>query len=410
MACFEALRGIAGPPNDPFINTTVLLRTVKAGACKQTTFLLEQGCDPNLSSGSRSIQPLMMACYIQDERKKLSIIRSLLLFGADPSLGDTYSRNAFMYACALGSRAVAEALLYGADFDLNAADDDLNTALHFAAITGNVYVITALLEQLRKLQLDNSPRNSQFLTPLSIALLNRNVECAEVLYEHRALPRFTANQFQNILLAISENKVEVANELIYRDMSDGVKVNTACHITDKEQFDALSRQNSRKQFLQRSLRRANCQPESRSSFVFVTRDMKSCRSRTVSAGVPTTRKNTAESLTKRDGGRIRSSTVKPPSSLDIYSELMRRYYPTQSSPLYCPPRSHVDTGWVDSLQHRCIPDCFQNPPLIPYGGNSVEGINRPLKLTRTSSTSSTPRIVPGGTRAKLTRMITSPMF
>ena len=94
------MAGIVEPPDDPFCETTVLMRAVRGGASKQVRFLLEQGCDPNVSSGTRNISPLMMACYIPDSKKQLSIVNSLLLYGADPSLCDVQSRNALMYACA----------------------------------------------------------------------------------------------------------------------------------------------------------------------------------------------------------------------------------------------------------------------------------------------------------------------
>ncbi len=420
MAYAQAVQEIAEPPNEPFTNTTVLLRAVKRGACKQINFLLEQGCNPNVSSGSRNIQPLIMACYIQDQRKQLLIIRSLLLHGADPSLVDVCSRNALMYACALAPKAVIEELLHGADFDLNAIDDNQNSALHFAAITGNVDVVTALTERLVKLQLDISIRNNHFLTPLNTALLNSHTECARVLYNYGALPRFTANQFQSILSAISENKPEIANRLIYRDVADGVKVSIARCITNEEQFETLTRQESRKLLLQLPQGGANFQSKSQSSFSLVTKDRRLCRSRTVSADVPlcpsTVRKNTRESLTKNDGNRTRASTIsifndlKPQSSLDIYDDLMSRYYSTQSSPLFCPPSkdtADVDSEWVDSIRSLCLPGILHDSPAIPCNGNPTEGVSRlPQKLIRTSSI---PRTV-SGSKAKLTRMVTSPMF
>ena len=415
MAWSRAVIEIAEPPSDTFNKTTVLLRAVQGGVCKQVRFFLEHGCDPNQSSGARNIRPLMMACYVQDDKKRLSIMNSLLMFGADPSLGDVKSRNSLMYACALAPRKVVEALLYAADYDLNAVDDNGNTSLHFAAIAGNIGVQDALVKRLQKLQLDMNIRNDEFLTPLSTALLNQNTECAQALYDIGALPRFTDHEFQKILSGIAGNNHRmIIDKLISKDLIDKATVHTAFRTSDTRQLESLTKLSCRL-LLQRQS--TYLEPVSRIHRSSRSRSLSTCLPsihHSPSAKITPMRSRTVEPLVmdgKRGSSFSTISSVLPQSSFEVYDDLMSRYYRARNSTLYCPPPKNVvkiDTKWIESINsvHVAVPVKQEEQPPAADVCVSPDGARPPRKLARMSSTPRTP----SGSRPRLSRMVTSPGF
>ena len=180
-------------------NSTVLVREISAGAYRQVKALVQRGSSVNGASGQRNIRPLMVACYIADPRKRQTIVNFLLQNGADATLTDARGRNALFYACALSVEGVLSALLKYSEFDLNAVDNDGNTALHVCAMAGNAQVMRKLLAELLKYQLNVSIKNYSFLTPLGVALIGRRKACAEMLHHAGGCPKFSENFFSSIL-------------------------------------------------------------------------------------------------------------------------------------------------------------------------------------------------------------------
>ena len=186
----------------PFSATTVLARTVNYGIPGTVACLLKKGCDPNTPIlGKRHVYPLMVASYIKCKRNRLEIFKALLKYGADPSLTDARGRSSVMYACALSLKDEVELMVKDCDYNLNATDMYGDTALHMCTKAGDTDTLGVLLREMQRYRIDISVQNNSRLTPLSLALLHRNVECARMLHEAGGFPRLSQLQFSRLLPA-----------------------------------------------------------------------------------------------------------------------------------------------------------------------------------------------------------------
>ena len=198
MALF-ALQEMLAPLNDGFKETTVLRRAVETGRVSQVLYLLQnKSCDINSKSGSRAITPFIAACFIKDPNKRVKVVKLLLQYNADCSIGDINNRNVLFYACAYGLTDVLELLLRCVDFDLNSRDVYGNTALHIAAMVMDMDVLKMLIRTLLSYQLSLSLHNSLKLTPLLSALLVGNLAGALTLHASGACPRLSIRDLQKI--------------------------------------------------------------------------------------------------------------------------------------------------------------------------------------------------------------------
>ena len=193
---------LLSPPAEMFTETTVLSRAIKTGTIKEVSILLENGCDPNLPCGSWGMRPLMVAEYISSKIRKQQIVQLLLQYGAVPSLTDNYNRNCLMYACAVKSSDSINAMLQTSEYDFYASDCDGNTLLHLSAMVGDSNVLNIVLKYASQYRCDLNRRNKLSFTALLTAILRRRKECAMMLHEYGASPRFAAADFQSILHAI----------------------------------------------------------------------------------------------------------------------------------------------------------------------------------------------------------------
>jgi hypothetical protein len=193
---------LLNPPAEIFTETTVLSRAIKIGTIKEVSVLLKNGCDPNLPCGPWGMRPLMVAEYISSKVRKRQIIQLLLQYGAVPSLTDNSSRNCLMYACAVKSSDSINAMLQASEYDFYASDCDGNTLLHLCAMVGDSNVLNSVLKYASQYRCDLNRRNKWSFTALLTAILRRRKECAMILHEYGASPRFAAADFQSILHAI----------------------------------------------------------------------------------------------------------------------------------------------------------------------------------------------------------------
>ena len=118
------------------------------------------------------------ALHIAAERGGADIVEYLLSRRADPKLVDKRGRTALLAALGAGEVKAAEALLrHGVDVELG--DEEGTTPLHLAAAKGMESIFRALLDPLRKLEVD--ARNAEGRTPLHLAAAADQVEAARSL-------------------------------------------------------------------------------------------------------------------------------------------------------------------------------------------------------------------------------------
>ena len=217
---------LTSPPSRIFKSSTVLTRSISVGALRQTKFLLQQGCNPNLLVGHQGMRPLMVACFIADERKRRAILKALLEHGADPTLTDVQGRNSVMYGCALGLKGVTELLVKDCDYDLNATDKYGDTILHVCAKAGGPKVLGVVLKEMQRHRLNISIQNNDYLTPLSLAILNGNYECAKAIHGLGGSPRFSRTNFAHIVSLLCSQHKHISS-IAMRAISDAASVGRA---------------------------------------------------------------------------------------------------------------------------------------------------------------------------------------
>lgn len=181
------------PPEWPFEQTSVLVRAIRHEKLRHVKMLLKKGCNPNKPVGDAHMLPLMMAYYVKNRDKRLSIVKALLEFDVNPMLTDSEGRNCLMYACALSLLDEVECLVKKSCFNFKATDAHGNTILHYCALAGNVSVLSAILEKMLEYLLRINHRNDNNHTALDVAILSNNPACTQVLRNaggQRTLPRY----------------------------------------------------------------------------------------------------------------------------------------------------------------------------------------------------------------------------
>ena len=141
--------------------------------------MLESRADPNACNG-RNETPLMLACSIQKEEARDTIMKLLLKKGAEVNLQDNVGQTALMKAILLNDTAMTMMLLDNHS-DVSLDDCDGNNALCHAATTGNEAIVQRVVKEFKRRKLDVDRRNMRGLTPLLIACQAGHLNCAKIL-------------------------------------------------------------------------------------------------------------------------------------------------------------------------------------------------------------------------------------
>lgn len=147
----------------------------------QVKLLLDIGVGINRrDSDLRTAQ--MQICFLEDEAKAAKYAKILLQRGAKVGLKDKTGLTALSHACKRGQEQLVSIMLEEAsDFDLNSQDNQGNTALHYAAMSGNFVVLNLLLSKLKRFKLSVDTLNKKGETPLIAASKSGNFFCARIL-------------------------------------------------------------------------------------------------------------------------------------------------------------------------------------------------------------------------------------
>lgn len=160
---------------------TLLITAVKAGDVDMVKNLLQQGSDANQVAGETMACPLMAACYVKNAKSRMAIFKHLLDHNADPELADTTGKNSLMYASCQGLHSELELILETRAYNFNAADKRGNTLLHYCAKAGRLLFLNKVLSVMLQHRMSINLRNNSGQTPLDVATLEKNSECAERL-------------------------------------------------------------------------------------------------------------------------------------------------------------------------------------------------------------------------------------
>ena len=130
--------------------------------------------------------PLMVACFMSNEKRRQIVCDLLLAHGANVDLMDKFKRTMLMYSCATRNKLLLRKLIECIDTDLNKTDKDGNTCLMYAAIEGDVEVMKLILQPFEMYGISLDVRNKRDFTAYLLALKNGNVECAQILQDRGA--------------------------------------------------------------------------------------------------------------------------------------------------------------------------------------------------------------------------------
>ena len=149
---------------------------------RQIRLLIKVGINVNLPD-KEGRTPLMLVCFLDDERKRNSLTKLLLARGGKIDLKDSCGRSVLTYACISGNDFLVNKILEHTDMDVNGKDRDGNTCLMYAAINGHPKVILLLLEHMKAYGLNVDIRNCKGFTAYLLALKHGNIQCANILKE-----------------------------------------------------------------------------------------------------------------------------------------------------------------------------------------------------------------------------------
>lgn len=160
---------------------TLLIAAVRAGEVDKVDSLLQQGCSVNQVSGEHLTSPIMLACYLENAQNRMAIFKLLLNHNADHEQVDDNGQNTMMHACSQGLEEEMEAIMEKKAYDFNSTDKHGNNLLHYCAKAGKLAILKKVLGVMVQHTLNINTKNNSGQTPMDIALLEKNLKCAEKL-------------------------------------------------------------------------------------------------------------------------------------------------------------------------------------------------------------------------------------
>ncbi|XP_031553204.1 ankyrin-3-like [Actinia tenebrosa] len=159
---------------------SALMQAILQRRWRQARLLLDSGCNVN-GRGPNGRTPVMEICFVDDEAKAAGLANVLLERGANLDLKDNEGRTALSSACLLNRKRLFRLFIKTVDFDLNASDEEGNTALFHAINAGDVHVVKQLVAMMLHYGIQIDVLNKKGETPLIYALKSKKREIADVL-------------------------------------------------------------------------------------------------------------------------------------------------------------------------------------------------------------------------------------
>ena len=157
-----------------------LFEAIKQEKPRLVKRLLDSKASPNTQLGEQNQTPLILACSIQDDRARKTIVDLLLQRGADVNQQTASGRSAIINAILLDDMDTVSTLLEY-KCDINMIDCDGNNALCYAAMAGNEHIVRKLVHESLRRKLEVDHQNMRGLTALLLACQEGHLEAARTL-------------------------------------------------------------------------------------------------------------------------------------------------------------------------------------------------------------------------------------
>ena len=156
-----------------------LSEAVVQGKSRVVKRLLDSRANPN-HANEVGQTPLMLACFIQDDESRKTILQLLLRKGADVNIQDFRGMTVLMSAIQVEDMDTTQFIMsHGCNVQL--VDGDGNNALSYASALGNEQLVQALVRVFKRQRASIDHQNHQGLTPLLIACQEGHLEVARIL-------------------------------------------------------------------------------------------------------------------------------------------------------------------------------------------------------------------------------------
>ncbi|GFS05743.1 receptor-interacting serine/threonine-protein kinase 4 [Elysia marginata] len=165
---------LRGPPSS-------ICDIIRYGYFKQVRFLISVGSNFECREPLTRRTPLMMCALMEPPEWGASIAMTLLEAGARAGSVDSRGHNVFHLACIWCRERLVRVLLRAIDFDLGKQDKDGNTALHLAAMSGDVSITQIVAQAFRRYCVDLNKANCRGMTACQEALRAGYTSCAHAI-------------------------------------------------------------------------------------------------------------------------------------------------------------------------------------------------------------------------------------
>lgn len=173
---------------------------IRYGYFHQVSLLVSKGIDVNVRD-SFGRTPLILCAFMEPPDWGVGTARTLIEHGVYLGERDCFGRNVLHYACIYERQNLVEVLLRAIDFDLNQTDTLGNTALHYAAMSGNVSITNLLMQSYRKYCIKPNKANRQGKTALQLARTSGCPACARVI-EQELNPDQQGNAIKDVQFTV----------------------------------------------------------------------------------------------------------------------------------------------------------------------------------------------------------------
>ena len=160
----------------------LLIDAIRQSRCQKIQLALQLGWDLNEREPDQLRTPLIELTFLERETVATRLCKRFLLAGARPDLKDVNGRNALHWACLRGRERLVEIFVNNwEEYDINAQDDQGNTALSLAVISSNENIVSRLIKFLTRYRLSVDVANKNGETPLILASKSRSYFLCELL-------------------------------------------------------------------------------------------------------------------------------------------------------------------------------------------------------------------------------------